>query len=356
ALHRPTASITAPTITVPARPGTGSGGAGSAGSGSGGALDLQSVVSRVSPAIVDINTQLASINGTTGQAAGTGMIVTSSGEVLTNNHVVKGAASIKVTVAGHDGSYAATVKGVDPAQDVALLQIQGLNNLPTVKLGNTSNLQVGQPVIAIGNALGQGGAPAVTQGTITGLDQSITAGVGNGSSEQLVGLIESNAPISPGDSGGALVNQAAQVVGMITAGSSASRRSTTSVDGFAVPASTAATVLDTIRSGHESGTVLIGPRGYLGVGVQTLDPAVASQLGASAGVEVTGVAPGSPAASAGITSPAVITAIDGQSISSLDDLGSAIQAHRPGDSISVTWLDRSGTHTAKATLVAGPSV
>src|SRR5258708_7251960 len=117
----------------------------------------------------------------------------------------------------------ATVLGTDPAADVALLQLQGASGLATVTVADSSTLTVGQAVIAIGNALGRGGAPSVTSGSITALDQTITASDGNGPGEQLSGLIESDASISPGDSGGALVNTSGQVVGMITAGPSSPR-------------------------------------------------------------------------------------------------------------------------------------
>lgn len=317
-------------------------------------LSAQQIASKVDPAVVDINTVLASAGGG-GEAAGTGMIVTSSGEVLTNNHVVEGATSIKVTVQGHPGTHTGTVIGVDPSADVALLQIQGLSNLPTVTLASSSNLALGDSVVAIGNALGQGGTPSVTEGTITGLDQSITATAG-GSAEQLSGLIESDAPISPGDSGGPLVNSSGQVIGMITAGTSQGRRRTTSNDGYSIPASAAADVINQIRSGQSSSTVIIGQAGYMGVRIAELDAQAAARLGLglSSGALVVGVVSGSPAERAGIAQNSVITAIDGRAIATAKALGPAIQAHKPGESIQVTWLDQNGTHSAGVGLVAGP--
>ena len=330
---------------------------GSAGSGGPSqSLDAQAVASKVSGAIVDINTTVASL-GQSGQAAGTGMILTSSGEVLTNNHVVEGSTGIKVSIPGRSGTYTATVVGVSPPADVALIQVQGVSGLPTVTVANSSNLSVGQPVVAMGNALGQGGAPSVTQGNITGLDQTITATSDNGSSEQLTGLIESDAEISPGDSGGPLVNASGQVIGMITAGEARGFRQTTSTVGYAIPASSAVSVVNEIRAGHASSSILIGPTGYLGVSVRDLDANTAARLGlgVTSGALVRGVAQGSPAAQAGITANSAITAIDGTGIGSANDLGPAIQSHKPGDRIRVTWADQNGTHTASATLIAGPA-
>src|SRR5712691_7920525 len=182
-----------------------------------GTLNAQAIAAMVDPAIVDINTVIQTSSGS-GAAAGTGMIITSSGEVLTNNHVVDGSTSISVTIAGHAGTYTAHVIGVSPTADVALIQIEGVSGLPTVTLADSSSVKAGDPVVAIGNALGAGGTPSATQGQVTAVDQTITASEGSGRSEVLSGLIQEDASISPGDSGGALVNSSGQVIGMITAG------------------------------------------------------------------------------------------------------------------------------------------
>ena len=158
----------------------------------------------VNPAIVDINTVT-----TSGNASGTGQILTSDGEVLTNNHVVDGSTSIRVVIAGRSGNFPAHVIGVAPARDVALIQIEGVSGLPTITIAPSSSVKVGDRVVAIGNALGAGGAPSVTTGNVIALDQTITASEGNGVSEQLVGMIQSDAPLQPGDSGGAIVNSIA---------------------------------------------------------------------------------------------------------------------------------------------------
>jgi S1-C subfamily serine protease len=353
-------------LVPPAGSSTGNGSSSSGGSSSGlpaqsgqasQPVDAQAVANKVSPAIVDINTVVAGANGSSSEAAGTGTILTSDGEVLTNNHVVEQSTSIKVTIAGRSGSFAANVIGVDPSADVALIKIQGVSGLPTVQLADSSTLSVGQQVVAMGNAGGQGGAPSVTQGSITALDQTITASNDNGSSEQLNGLIQSDATIAPGDSGGALVNSASQVIGMITAGQTSGFRQSSTDVGYAIPASNAISVVNDIRAGHASSSIFIGPTGHLGIGVQDLDPVTASRLGLniSSGALVTSVASGSPAEQIGMTANSVITSIDGTTINSSSDLTPAIQSHKPGEKIKVTWVDQNGSsHTATATLTTGP--
>jgi S1-C subfamily serine protease len=329
-------------------------------------LSTQAIADRVAPAVVDIKTyfdasSLGNGNGsgqTQPQGAATGIILTSNGEVLTNNHVVDGSTSIKITIQGRSGTYDATVVGVDPTDDIALIQLHGVIGLPTAQLGDATALKIGERVVAIGNALGRGGTPAVTEGNVTALNQSITAGGGNSGSETLRNLIQSDAPISPGDSGGPLVNGSGQVIGMITAASRTSRFDPESRTGFAIPINDAIDVVNQIRTGQGSDKVIIGSAGFLGVEVANLDAESANQLGlpVSSGALVRGVLAGTPAAQAGITRNSVITAIDGQTIDSVDALGGPIHSHKPGDQIRVTWVDQSGSHTATVTLIAGPAV
>jgi S1-C subfamily serine protease len=325
-----------------APPSTGSG----SGSGSG---SSNSVASKVNPAIVDINTTLGN-----GQAAGTGMIISPTGEILTNNHVVSGSTSISVTVQGRSQEYSAHVVGVDVSQDVAVIQIdQNVSSLPTVRFADSSSLQVGDPVVAIGNALGQGGAPHVETGQITALDQTITASEGGGSAETLDGMIESNAPIYEGDSGGALVNRSGQVIGMITAGQAQGFRSSASTVGYAIASNTALSVVNRVRAHELASDLTYGQVGYLGVAVQSLDSAAAQQLGlnVNSGALVTATPErGTPAANAGIGRYSVITKVGGSDVTSADSLGAAVKSHPPGDSVSVTWVNSSGTHTATVTL------
>jgi S1-C subfamily serine protease len=318
------------------------------GAGSSGSTSVAAIAAKVDPALVDINTTIGS-----SQAAGTGMIISSTGEILTNNHVVNGSTSITVTVQGRSQGYAAHVIGVDVSQDVAVIQIDdSVSGLPTVTFANSSGLKIGDSVVALGNALGQGGTPHATQGQVTSLDQTITASEGGGASETLNGMVESDAVIYPGDSGGALVNSAGQVVGMITAGQAQGFRSSASNVGYAIPSNTAVGIVNRIRANEQASDLTYGQVGYLGVSVQALDAATAAQLGlsVSSGALVVGVQSGSPAASIGIGRNSVITSVGGSAVTSTDTLGTAVRSHQPGDRVSVTFVNQSGSHTATVTL------
>jgi S1-C subfamily serine protease len=346
--RRATVSQEAPVLTPPASVGP----------------EATSVARSVAPAIVNVNTFRTTFDATSSSleplGAGTGMILSPEGEILTNNHVVKGASKIEVEVAGQTSTYTAKVLGVDPSEDVALIQLQDASNLPTISIGDDSALTVGQDVIAIGNALGRGGSPSVTAGTIAGLDRSITARDPGGDSERLDGLIQSSAPIQPGDSGGALVTMSGQVVGMITAGQSGTDQQTPSRVGFAIPLDNALNIVTEIRAGHGSDTILLGDRGYIGVSVSpSLDvatQAAAAGIDATAGAWVSAVQPDSPADDAGMAGPAVITSVDGHPVTSVDDLGPLLHVHVPGEQVSVTWVDADGSHSETMTLAAGPAV
>src|SRR6266581_4059957 len=297
------APITPTTPITPVTPGTGSSNASAA-----------AIAARVSPAIVDINTTLGS-----SQAAGTGMLISSTGEILTNNHVVSGSTSITITVEGQSSTFTAHVVGVDISQDVAVIQIdQSVSGLPTVTFADSSSLQVGDTVVTLGNALGQGGAPHVTEGQVTALNQTITASEGAGTSETLSGMIQSDAVIYQGDSGGALVNSSSQVIGMITAGEAQGFRSAASSTGYAIASNTAIGVANRIRAHEQAADLTYGMVGFLGVAVQTLDASSAEQLGlnVSSGALVTSVSPGTPAASTGITRGSVITKVGGSAVTS----------------------------------------
>jgi S1-C subfamily serine protease len=342
--HSPTAQVIQPATQEPAQPGSPIQPAPS----TGGSLNNNAIAAKIDPAIVDINTVVGS-----GQAAGTGEIITSTGEILTNNHVVDRSTSIQVTIAGRSQTYTAHVIGVDPSADIALIQVDGsVSGLPTISFGTSSSVKVGDPIVAIGNALGQGGTPAVSQGTITALDQTITASEGGSKSEQLTGMLQSDATIYPGDSGGPIVNSAGQVVGMITAGDVQGFRSSASTVNYAIPSDTILSVVNQIRSGQASSLIIYGQTGYIGVSVQNFDASAAAQLNltVSSGALVASVVSGAPAAGAGITRYSVITSVGGIQITNIDDLGNALLAHRPGQQVSITWVNQSGTHTATVTL------
>jgi len=313
----------------------------------GGSLNTDAIAAKLDPAIVDINTVVGS-----GQAAGTGQIITSNGEILTNNHVVDRSTSIQVTITGRSQTYPAHVIGVDPSADIALIQIDGVSGLPTVSFASSSSVNVGDAIVALGNALGQGGTPDVSKGSITALDQTITASEGGSKSEQLMGMLQSDATIYPGDSGGPIVNSSGQVVGMITAGDVQGFRSSASTVNYAIPSDTLLSVVNQIRSGKASSDIIYGQTGYIGVTVQNIDSSISAQLNLnlSSGALVQGVQSSSPAAAAGITRYSVITSVGGTSITNIDDLGNALLAHKPGERVNITWVNQSGTHTAPVTL------
>ncbi len=202
---------------------------------------------------------------------GTGIVLTSDGTVLTNNHVIRGATSIKVTDVGNGRTYTAKVVGYDATRDVAVIQLQNASGLTTANLGDSSSVRSGDSVTALGNAGGKGGTPSVATGTVTALNQGITASdEGSGSnSEQLAGLIETNADIQPGDSGGALVNSYGQVIGMNTAASSGtqfqSQSDQTAEQAFAIPINEATSIAKQIEAGQGSSTVHIGATAFLGI-------------------------------------------------------------------------------------------
>ena len=294
-----------------------------------------------------------------GAAAGTGMVLSSSGEVLTNNHVIQGATTVKIVVPGTGRSYAAKVVGYDVSADVAVLQADGASNLKTVSLGDSSKLTVGEAVTALGNA---GGTGTLTRaaGTITGLGKSITASDDQSGSERLAGLIETNAGIQPGDSGGPLLNSAGQVVGMDTAASSgAGFQDVSATDAYAIPIGKALTIAKQIESGNASTSVHVGGTAFLGVEVESVDTAGYGYGGygstPATGGLIAGVVSGGPAASAGLAAGDVITAIDGRTVSSPKAITSLLLTKKPGTKVTVTYTDQLGTsRTTRVTLGSGP--
>src|SRR5579875_2099427 len=317
------------------------------------ALTASQIASRVDPALADV----VSADGYQGATSeGTGIVLTASGEVLTNNHVIEGATSIQVTDIGNGTTYRATVVGYDASHDVAVLQLQGASGLTTASLGDSGTVQAGDAVTALGNAGGRGGTPSVATGTVTALDQSITASDElSGVSEQLAGLIEDNASIQPGDSGGPLVNAYGQVIGMNTAASSGYQfQAAAAEQAYAIPINQAVSIARQIEAGAASADVHVGATAFLGV--QIRGPGAGNGLGGSGGVSVAGVVPGSPAAGAGLTAGDTITAVAGRPVSSPEDVAHALVRYHPGDSVAVSWLDGYGqSHTATIPLATGPA-
>jgi S1-C subfamily serine protease len=332
---------------------TGSSSGGSSSSATGAPSNMSALAAAVDPALVDINVTLGYQSG---QAAATGIVLNSSGLVLTNNHVVDGATALSATDVGNGQTYTATVLGYDRSHDIALIQLQNASGLASARLGDSSKAAVGQRVVALGNAGGTGGTPTAASGAVVALNQQIVASdEGASTSEQLTGLIQTNAAIRPGDSGGPLVDKAGRVIGIDTAASSSYTFRSTGSQGFAVPINTAVDIASQIIDHKSSATVHIGPTAFLGVGLAP----TGSQGGSgpsSAGATVTGVLPGSAASQVGLTVGDVIVSVDGRRVDSPTTLSALLGAYHPGDKVTIGWKDSSGVRRiGVAQLGKGPA-
>jgi len=328
------------------------------------------------------------------------MVLNSNGLVLTNNHVINGATGIKATLVTTGKSYTARVVGYDAANDVALLQLQNASGLKTVSVGNSSQVSLGTQVLAIGNAGGQGGNPTVAPGIINAVNRTIMAGdQGSGTTETLHGMLQTSAAIQPGDSGGPLANATGKVIGMDTAASGSSTQSSgNSTMGYAIPINNALSIARQIAAGHGSATIQIGLPGFLGVLVppsNSSNPQQQAQgqqnqgngfggLGgggtgtgggsqscvnsatnitvpttiapASSGALIDNVLCGSAAASAGLRSGEVITAVNGQAVTTPGSLTTIMSKFHGGDKVSVNYVTTSGAkQTASLTLGTSPA-
>jgi len=293
------------------------------------------------------------------------MILTSNGEVLTNNHVVAGATTLTVTLFGQTKALAAHVIGTDPSQDVALVQIEGAHNLPTVQLGNSTNALVGDDVVAIGNALALQGGPSVTSGIVSAVDRSLTAQSDfSNSTETLKGLLQTDAPINPGNSGGPLVDSNGQVIGMNTAVATSSAGNAPAQNiGFAIAIDAIKPLVPQLLLGGTGGVhggvapPTSSNTAFLGVVVESVTPALAQSdhLTPTSGALVTGVSPGSPADKAGIKAGDVIVAVDGTAVTSASTLVRAVQSHAPGTAVPVDLYHGTQKTTVVVTLAAEPA-
>jgi S1-C subfamily serine protease len=310
-------------------------------------LDADAVAAKVNPAIVNINTELG-LQGAA--AAGTGIVLTADGEVLTNNHVVAGATSIKVTSIGTGDTYTAQVVGYDRSEDIAVIQLEDASGLTAATIGDSSKVKVGDQILGLGNAGGRGGDPVPAPGTVAALDQSITASdESSGSSEQLTGLIQVKANIESGDSGGPLVNADAQVIGVDTAASTGyqlnGRRSGAGGQGFAIPINQAIDIAHQIVAGTASDKIHIGKTAFIGVSVSD----------GQGGAQVRDVVARGPAQQAGLAAGDVITAINSTPIDSATTLTNVMDTHHPGDQLTLTVSGASGAQQQlQVTAAEGP--
>lgn len=325
-------------------PGTGGLGAGGLDQGADGGAQSDAVAADADQQ-VGVVTIVTELGYSGGSAAGTGMILSADGLVLTNNHVIDGATAIEVTVESTGDTYTATVLGTAAGSDVALLRLEGASGLTPVEIDDDGGVAPGDAVTAIGNAEGTGDLVAAA-GTVTATDQTMTASTDGTSSETLSGLIELQADVVSGDSGGPVVDDEGEVVGITTA---ASTGSTTTL-AYAIDIQDALVVVRQIESGDASDGITIGYPAFLGV-------SLAQGTDGRGGALLAGVVDGSPAATAGLVAGDTVTAVDGTAVSSGDALAAVLAGYAPGDEVTLTWTsgDTGGTRTATVTLAQGPA-
>jgi S1-C subfamily serine protease len=309
-----------------------------------------STAARVGNGVVVIKTTLGYQNA---KAAGTGMVLTSSGEILTNNHVIRGATRITVIIPGTGRAYAASVAGYDVADDVAMLRLTGASDLQTVTTAESAKVGVGDRITAVGNAGGTGALSTAT-GSVTALQRSIVVNDDSGGAARLTGLLGVNANVVAGDSGGPLLNSAGAVIGMNTAGSTGYvSRFSNATQAYAIPIGRALSIVRQIDAGRGSARIHVGATSFLGIQVAS---SLRNSDFAPAGAVIAGVVRGSPAASAGLSPGDVITAIDGRSTSSPNSITSAILAKKPGTKVTIRLTDSTGTtRSTTVTLASGPA-
>jgi S1-C subfamily serine protease len=295
--------------------------------------------------VVVIQTRLGPTDST---AAGTGMVLTPSGEVLTNNHVIRGATRIRVRVPATGRTYSARVLGYSVAADVALLKLTGASALVTVSVGNSSKVELGDDVTAVGNAGGTGRL-TTKEGAITGIGREITVNDGQGNEARLTHLLETDAGVAPGDSGGAVLDTAGRVIGMTAAASFELGSRSTSSDGYAIPINRVVSIARQIERGSSSASVHIGATPFLGISADT------RPLTEDRGVLVAGVQAGSPAARAGLAAGDAIVAFNGNAVPTYSKLVARMLRWHPGDTVRLTWIDEFGTRDAATVkLTSGP--
>ncbi|MDE3081824.1 MAG: trypsin-like peptidase domain-containing protein [Acidobacteriota bacterium] len=314
-------------------------------------LTIPTLVDRVLPSVVSID-----VKGQGSEDQGTGMIVSSNGLVVTNNHVIAAAVNggtITVTRSGSTKSLPATLVGTNPMNDVALIRINGASGLPAVTFGNSNSLVVGDAVVAIGNALGlAAGTPTVTQGIVSALGRTVTAGSGS-STETLSNMIQTDAAINPGNSGGPLLDAHGNVIGMNTAVAGTLPDGTSAQNiGFAIPVATIKSLFKSLLAGES----VVTHGAFIGVEIMSMNPTLQLQYGftVSSGAVVMSVIPNTGAAAAGIKQGDVIVGINNTTINSAQDVSSVLSSLHPGDKISVKIVRGSKHLTLSVTLGTQP--
>jgi S1-C subfamily serine protease len=300
-------------------------------------LDVAAVAARVSPSIVSVSVDLGNRAGGAG-SVGTGMLVTTDGQILTNAHVVDGAVAIRVRLSGETEPRAATLLSSDLGNDLALLQIEG-TGFPTVRFADPEGIEIGDEVVAIGFALDLDGEPTVTRGIISAVERTISTRFG-----VLDDLIQTDAAVSSGNSGGPLLNASGEVVGVVTAVARGSETTAASNISFAISTRETLRVIAELRQ-HSDGTVRV--EGYLGVGL-------ADRTDGGRGAVITEVQAASPAARAGFRAGDVVVAVEGNSINGTLGLIAAIRDRSPGDVVRIEILRDGERSTLTATLEVRP--
>ncbi len=293
-----------------------------------GALDIQGILAKVQPSVVAIETSSTTPRGVF-EGAGSGVVLTADGLVLTNAHVIGSLGDMTVVLS--DGTrHEATLVGASPDDDLAVIKVAGVDDLVPAELGASGDLRVGDEVIAIGNALNLGGEPTVTRGIVSAKDRNLSAeGV------ELEGLIQTDAAINPGNSGGPLVNAAGQVVGINTAIVADAQNL-----GFSIAIDTAGPIIEDLQSGR--GTVT-PDQAFLGVSSTDVDGLTEEvrdrfSVEGDEGAFVTEVVPGSAADEGGLQVGDVITEIDGQAVQTSSDVRTVVTDHDPGDEVDIVVL------------------
>ena len=300
-------------------------------------IDVAAVTALLRPSVVSVSSDVAGTDFT-GEGVGTGVVITSDGQILTNAHVVNGATSVRVRLAGERDPRPAAVVAADAGNDLALLQVDVTGLVPAT-LADPTTVRVGDDAIAIGYALDLDGEASVTLGIVSALDRTLLTDNG-----ALDGLIQTDAAISSGNSGGPLVNAAGQVVGINTAVARADGKNTASNIGFAISMNQVLPEIETLRSSAGGGTTNAG---FLGVGLD-------ERKDGGQGAIVTDISPNSPADSAGIKAGDVVVEVDGKNVDGSGGVIGAIRGRRPGESVTVTVERGGATQTFHVTLAERP--